>query len=79
MRRSMESRGVPRNINVSDIVGYRLPVAGLVSVLHRLSGLVMFVLLPFIVRMFDASVASETSFDQLVSVFTAGVKLFSFI
>ncbi len=56
-----------------DALGYRLPLAGLVSILHRGSGLVMFVLLPFIIWMFDTSVTSEISYSQFTSAFTAGI------
>jgi len=55
-----------------DALGYRLPLAGLVSILHRASGLVMFVLLPFIIWMFDTSLTSEITYSQFTSVFTAG-------
>jgi succinate dehydrogenase / fumarate reductase cytochrome b subunit len=63
-----------RNINLfSDVRTYRLPAAGIVSILHRVSGAVLFVLLPFIVWMFDKSVSSEISFGEFTSVFSAGV------
>ena len=55
-----------------DALGYRLPLAGLVSILHRASGLVMFILLPFIIWMFDTSLTSEITYSQFTSVFTAG-------
>ena len=55
-----------------DATRYRLPVPGWVSILHRVSGLLMFVLLPFIIWMFDASVTSEISYEQFASVFNAG-------
>lgn len=51
---------------------YRLPPAAVVSILHRLSGIVMFVLMPFIIWMFDTSLTSEISYSQFTSVFTAG-------
>jgi succinate dehydrogenase / fumarate reductase cytochrome b subunit len=36
-----------RNINAfKDLPTYRLPAAGIVSILHRVSGVLMFVLLP---------------------------------
>jgi succinate dehydrogenase / fumarate reductase cytochrome b subunit len=57
---------------VTDIVSYRLPPAGIVSILHRISGVVMFLMLPFIFWMFDNSVTSEISYDKFTSVFTAG-------
>jgi len=37
-----------RNIHVFDLMKYRLPWAGKVSILHRVSGLLMFVLIPFV-------------------------------
>ena len=55
-----------------DALGYRLPVAGVVSILHRVSGLVMFVLLPFVIWMFDTSLTSEITYSQFSSVFTGG-------
>ena len=54
-----------RNINVfKDVRTYRLPLAGFVSILHRVSGLLMFVLLPLIIWLFEHSVSSEISFGQ---------------
>ncbi|HEX3140559.1 MAG TPA: succinate dehydrogenase, cytochrome b556 subunit [Rhizobacter sp.] len=51
---------------------YRLPPAGVVSILHRVSGIVMFILMPFIIWMFDTSLTSEISYSQFTSVFVAG-------
>jgi succinate dehydrogenase / fumarate reductase, cytochrome b subunit len=56
-----------------DAIGYRLPPAGWVSILHRASGLVMFFLLPFIIWMFDTSVTSEITYGQFTSAFHAGI------
>jgi succinate dehydrogenase / fumarate reductase cytochrome b subunit len=56
-----------------DALQYRLPVAGLVSILHRACGMLMFFLLPFIVWLVDASLSSEISYSRFVSVFAAGV------
>lgn len=52
-----------RNINIFDIVHYRLPLAGIISILHRISGMLMFVLLPFILLLLDRSLMSEISFE----------------
>jgi succinate dehydrogenase / fumarate reductase cytochrome b subunit len=52
-----------RNINIFDIVHYRLPLAGIISILHRISGMLMFVLLPFILLLLDKSLMSEISFE----------------
>lgn len=53
------------NIHVSQIIRYRLPAAGMVSILHRISGAMMFLLLPFILYLFDLSITSEISFASL--------------
>lgn len=63
-----------RNIHVlKDLPSYRLPAAGIVSILHRISGFIMFLLLPFIIWMFDVSVSSEISFAKFTSAFTKGI------
>lgn len=66
-----------RNINAfKDLTTYRLPLAGWVSILHRASGGLMFVLLPLIVWLFDTSVSSEISHEVFLSAFTAGLGIF---
>lgn len=55
-----------------DALQYRLPAAGVVSILHRASGMLMFFLLPFIVWLFDVSLTSEISYARFTSVFVAG-------
>lgn len=63
-----------RNVHVlTDLPSYRLPVAGWVSILHRVSGALLFVLFPFIVWMFDVSVSSEISFARFTHAFADGV------
>jgi succinate dehydrogenase / fumarate reductase cytochrome b subunit len=66
-----------RNINAfNDLPTYRLPPAGWVSILHRVSGAFMFLLLPFIIWLFDTSVSSEISFYKFKSAFTVGLGIF---
>jgi succinate dehydrogenase / fumarate reductase cytochrome b subunit len=63
-----------RNINaLTDLPSYRLPPAGWVSILHRISGLLMFVLMPFIIWMFDNSITSEISFAKFSAAFNVGM------
>ena len=63
-----------RNINaLQDLPTYRLPPAGWVSILHRISGLLMFLLLPFILWMFDKSLTSEISFETFKAAFNVGI------
>ena len=56
-----------------DAVKYRLPLAGLVSILHRASGAILFGLLPLIIWLFDMSVTSEISYEVFRSAFVAGI------
>ena len=63
-----------RNINAfKDLTTYRLPAAGWVSILHRVSGALMFLLLPLIVWLFDTSVSSEISFERFSAAFAGGI------
>ena len=68
-----QPRPVYRNIHVSQILRYRLPPAGIVSILHRVSGVLMFVLLPFVIWLFDVSLSSEVSYERFTSTFVAGL------
>ena len=66
-----------RNINaLSDLPSYRLPLAALVSILHRISGALMFFMLPFIIWMFDMSVSSEISYARFTRAFSENAGLF---
>ena len=63
-----------RNINaLSDLPTYRLPAAGWVSILHRISGLLMFLLMPLIIWLFDNSISSEISFAKFSAAFNVGL------
>ena len=57
-----------RNIHVFDLMKYRLPWAGKVSILHRVSGLLMFILIPFVLYLLDKSITSEISFETFKAV-----------
>jgi len=72
MADTLKQRPVYRNIHVTQIIKYRLPPAGIVSILHRVSGVLMFLLMPFIIWMFDTSLTSEITYGQFVAVFHAG-------
>ena len=73
MADTLKQRPVYSNIHVTDIVTYRLPPAGWVSILHRVSGALMFLLLPFVVWLFDVSLTSEISYERFTSAFIAGL------
>jgi len=61
------------NMRLLDALAYRLPLAGLVSILHRVSGILMFMLMPFIIWMFDTSLTSEITYSQFTAVFNGGM------
>lgn len=63
----------PGPMRLTDALQYRLPLAGVVSILHRASGALMLVLLPFVIWMFDTSVSSEVSYDVFASAFSTGL------
>jgi succinate dehydrogenase / fumarate reductase cytochrome b subunit len=53
-----------RNIGLGQILFvYRLPLAGRTSILHRVSGVLLFVFMPFLLYLFDQSLTSELSFE----------------
>ena len=63
----------PGTMRLVDALQDRLPLAGVVSILHRASGAIMFALLPFVIWLFDVSVTSEVSYEQFTAAFTAGI------
>jgi len=67
MTTALESRKRPefRNIHVTQIVAYRLPAPGMVSIMHRISGALMFLLLGWVLWLLELSLASELSFVRL--------------
>lgn len=63
-----------RNIHAfKDLPSYRWPLAALVSGMHRISGVIMFLLLPFVIWMLDTSLSSEISFGRFSAAFSAGL------
>jgi succinate dehydrogenase / fumarate reductase cytochrome b subunit len=71
---SAKKRPEFRNINAfTDLPSYKLPIAGIVSILHRASGALMFFLMPFIIWMFDRSISSEISFAKFKAAFNVGM------
>jgi len=63
-----------RNINAfKDLTTYRMTPAAWVSILHRGSGVIMFLLMPFVIWMFDTSISSEISFENFKAAFNSGM------
>ena len=54
-----------RNLNFPLLLTYQLPLPGMVSIMHRISGAALFLLLPLLLWLFDLSLISELSFERL--------------
>ena len=53
-----------RNLSLGEILRYRMPPPAIVSILHRISGVLLFIVgIPFILYLFQNSLTSELSFD----------------
>jgi succinate dehydrogenase / fumarate reductase, cytochrome b subunit len=64
------------NMRLIEATQYRLPPAGWVSILHRVSGILMFGLLPFLIWLLDKSLSSEITYGEFQSAFLAGLWFF---
>lgn len=58
----------PVNLQLTTI---KFPVTAIVSILHRISGLVIFLLLPLLLWMLSSSLSSAESFDALQTCLSA--------
>lgn len=65
-----------RNLGPADLLHYRLPLAGWNSILHRISGALLFLLLPWAIWMFDKSLTSQISFERFTAVLSNGFVRF---
>ncbi|MDB5814303.1 MAG: sdhC [Rhodocyclales bacterium] len=56
----------PKHLNLMQI---RLPLPGIVSILHRISGVALFLCLPLILWLFGASLGSQEDLDSFHAIF----------
>jgi len=57
-----------RNLSILQLMSYRLPLAGKTSILHRISGALLFVCLPLVILpLFALSVTSPESYASIQS------------
>lgn len=66
-----KQRPVYRNIAMTDLAHYRLPLPGIASIAHRISGVALFVFMIFLLPMLQMSLKSDTGFDAFRSVIWA--------
>lgn len=62
---SARARPQFRNLSLGQLASYRLPPAGWVSILHRVSGVLLFLTLPLLLWLFELSLATESTFERL--------------
>ena len=63
----------PGQMRLIDATQYRLPPAGWVSILHRVSGLLLIVLMPFVIWLFQTSLTDEVVFMQIHAAYVGGL------
>jgi succinate dehydrogenase / fumarate reductase, cytochrome b subunit len=61
-------RPVYRNIGFAELANYRLPIPGIASIVHRITGIALFVCLLFLLAMLQMSLKSEAGFDAFRSI-----------
>lgn len=59
----------PKHLNLLQI---QLPLPGVVSILHRVSGAGLFLFIPFVLFLFETSLASEEGFEAIRRVMSGG-------
>ena len=61
-------RPVFRNIGFAQLANYRLPIPGIASIVHRVTGIALFVCLLFLLAMLQMSLKSEAGFEAFRSI-----------
>ena len=58
-----------------NLIQIRLPISGLVSILHRLSGLLLFLSIPVILYLLQLVLAGEAGYQQVVGLLSNPVLI----
>ncbi len=66
-----ERKAMKRSPKYLDLTRIRLPLPGFVSILHRASGLFLYLFMPFLLYLLQQSLASEQDFDALGNMLSA--------
>ncbi len=63
-----------------NLLKIRLPLTGMVSFAHRVSGVLLFISLPYAIWLLERSLASAAGFEQVATQFEAiGFRLFALV
>ncbi len=55
----------PRNISLGNLIRYCFPIMAIVSILHRASGFVLFLLIPFMLWLLSHLKSSSVNFSEI--------------
>ena len=59
-----------------NLLKIRLPLTGMVSFAHRITGVILFLSLPFVVYILDLSIESEASFQHAQQILNQPLMMF---
>lgn len=59
-----------------NLLKIRLPLTGMVSFAHRITGVILFLSLPFVVYILDLSIESEASFQNAQQILNQPLMMF---
>jgi succinate dehydrogenase / fumarate reductase, cytochrome b subunit len=62
----------PTNIGILSLIHYQFPIQAIVSILHRISGVILFIFIPIVLWAFDNSLYSHKTFHTVISAFNNG-------
>ena len=60
----IKNRG-PSNVAFINLLNYHFPITAIVSILHRLTGVVIFIAIPFVLWLLDLSLHSHNGFHRV--------------
>ena len=66
----------PRNVGILNLVRYHFPLTAIASILHRVSGILLFMFIPFLLCLFEQSLTSEAAYHKVSSVFNEPLARF---
>lgn len=55
----------PSNIDIASVLSYKLPIPGILSIIHRITGVILFLALPIVLWVLQSSLSSADSFERL--------------
>lgn len=74
---AVEQQDIPRTRRVNlNLMTIRFPIPAIASILHRVSGLLLFLFIPFLLWTFQTSLESAGSYQDLITYLTSPLSKF---